>query len=127
MQSVYILVHPKRDLFIDTSLRSFEGVHCHALALLLIIFALGTLLDADRQSHSTQAQKYYHMARTVLAFEPQTTSWSVAAFVSLYIFVDGMFLSRTRISCTLPYTSFSVMVIAWTQTRHGYSWDMPLG
>jgi len=67
--------------------KPFEVPQCHALALLLIVFALGALLDADRPSPYTQAKKYYHMARTVLAFDHQTTtSWSIAAFLHIALY-----------------------------------------
>jgi hypothetical protein len=79
---------PKRDFFINTLLRSFELRQCHALALLLIVFALGALFDAKRQPQSTEAQQYDHLARTLLAFNPQATCLSITASVSLYTLVD---------------------------------------
>lgn len=63
---------------------SFESLSCyHSLSLLLIIFAIATLLDPDRQPYSAEAQQYYYLARTALGFNPQTTRISIQALVRI--------------------------------------------
>lgn len=64
-------------------------VASHSLAVLYMVLALGTLMDLDRPSHSSEATHYYQLARAALSldsiFEEQTIT-GIQALVSRVAF-----------------------------------------
>ena len=66
---------------------SFEALQCpHGLAVLLGVFSLGALCDADRQPFSTEAQEYCYLARIALNCSSQVTRLSITGYVSECMF-----------------------------------------
>lgn len=70
-----------------------EAAHPHLLAILLVILALGTLMDTQRESHSSEARHYYQLSRSALSLrtvlEEQSVD-AVRALVSKYPYRLGV-------------------------------------
>ncbi|KAG6864621.1 hypothetical protein C0991_008242 [Blastosporella zonata] len=64
------------------------SVSAHGLAVLLMILALGSLLDLDRPAHSPETMQYYQLARAALALDSvleEQTIPGIQALVNLHI------------------------------------------
>lgn len=60
-----------------------EAAHPHLLAILLVIMALGTLMDTQRESHSREARHYYQLSRSALSLRTVLEEQSVDAVRAL--------------------------------------------
>lgn len=60
-----------------------EAAHPHLLAILLVILALGTLMDTQRESHSSEARHYYQLSRSALSLRTVLEEQSVDAVRAL--------------------------------------------
>ena len=60
-----------------------EAAHPHLLAILLVIMALGTLMDTQRESHPREARHYYQLSRSALSLRTVLEEQSVDAVRAL--------------------------------------------
>ncbi|KAF5355307.1 hypothetical protein D9758_005988 [Tetrapyrgos nigripes] len=68
-----------------------EPVGCHGMSVFYMILALGTLVDLDRPSHSTEAAQYYQLARAALAVDPVFDQQSIPAIQALLLMCHYLF------------------------------------
>lgn len=67
----------------DQSVSPQEPLGAHALAVLFLVLALGTLLKLDAPPHSPQAMQYYQLGRASLALESILEEQSIPAIQAL--------------------------------------------
>ncbi|KAF8079273.1 fungal-specific transcription factor domain-containing protein [Lyophyllum atratum] len=88
---------------------SFEALTCHhSLSLLLVVFAIGALFDADRQPYSTEAQEFYHLSRAALRFNANTTRISIQALIHIAQYVDFSDSDSTESNTVWAYVGQAV-------------------
>ncbi|EKM81972.1 hypothetical protein AGABI1DRAFT_70548 [Agaricus bisporus var. burnettii JB137-S8] len=78
----------------DQSVSPQEPLGAHALAVLFLVLALGTLLKLDAPPHSPQAMQYYQLGRASLALESILEEQSIPAIQALLLMCHFMFLSE---------------------------------
>jgi hypothetical protein len=84
----------------DQSATPQEPLSAHNLAVLFLVFALGSLLNLDAPPHSPQAMQFYQLGRASLALESVLEEHSIAGIQALvsaaYLFT---FMSKLLILC----------------------------
>ena len=60
-----------------------EIIHPHGLAVLFLVFALGTLLDLDLPYLHAEASQYYQLGRAALSLDSVLESQSIPAIQAL--------------------------------------------
>lgn len=70
-----------------------EIIDSHRLAVLFLVFALGTLLDLDLPSLNSEATTYYQLGRAALSLDSILESQSIPAIQALLLMSHYMFLS----------------------------------
>ncbi|TFK39379.1 fungal-specific transcription factor domain-containing protein [Crucibulum laeve] len=70
-----------------------ESVNPHRLAVLLMVLALGTLLDLEKPAHNPEAMQYYQLARAALALDSVLEEQSISGIQALLLMCHFMFLS----------------------------------
>ncbi|KAI0080188.1 hypothetical protein K474DRAFT_1590474 [Panus rudis PR-1116 ss-1] len=70
-----------------------DPIDSHRLAVLYLVFALGTLLDLDLPPLSTEASEYYQLGRAALSLESILESQSIPAIQALVLMSHYMFLA----------------------------------
>ncbi|KAH9914938.1 uncharacterized protein B0H18DRAFT_1087702 [Fomitopsis serialis] len=66
----------------------------HKMAILFMIFAMGSLLDLDKASHSVEATKYYQLGRAALSLDSILEHQTISAIQALILMCHFMFLSN---------------------------------
>ncbi|KAG6810865.1 hypothetical protein H0H92_010021 [Tricholoma furcatifolium] len=73
---------------------AYQGsVSAHSLAVLFMVFAMGTLLDPDRPACSQESMQYYQLARAALALNPVLEEQTIPGIQALLLICHFMFLS----------------------------------
>ncbi|KAF9557930.1 hypothetical protein CPC08DRAFT_764290 [Agrocybe pediades] len=67
--------------------------HHHALSLLFIVFAIGTLFSPHLQAYSKEGREYYHLAKVALGFRPPVQDTTLASIQTLVHMADYIQLS----------------------------------
>ncbi|TFK25635.1 hypothetical protein FA15DRAFT_668330 [Coprinopsis marcescibilis] len=70
-----------------------ESVPSHSLAVFFMVLAIGTLLDLDLPSHSSEAMQFYQIGRSAMALDSILEEQSIAAIQALLLMCHFMFLS----------------------------------
>ncbi|KAI5997762.1 hypothetical protein EDC04DRAFT_2976965, partial [Pisolithus marmoratus] len=106
------------------------GNNPHRLGLLLLIFAIGALLDPDQKSGNADAERYHQVARDAICFEsmmakPSLEDIQLLRLLSLYNNVSGNELAGRETSME---TSWSLGALAaqlsHTVNRDGLNWRL---
>ncbi|KAI0788807.1 fungal-specific transcription factor domain-containing protein [Abortiporus biennis] len=70
-----------------------DQFEAHRLAIMFMIFALGSLLDLERPALSAEATQFYQLARAALSLDSILESQSIPAVQALILMCHYMFLS----------------------------------
>ncbi|KIP05474.1 hypothetical protein PHLGIDRAFT_108161 [Phlebiopsis gigantea 11061_1 CR5-6] len=70
-----------------------DPIDSHRLAVLYMVFALGTLFDLEKQSLSLEATQYYQLARAALSMDPVLEHQTIPAIQALVLMCHFMFMS----------------------------------
>ncbi|KAK7679489.1 hypothetical protein QCA50_017543 [Cerrena zonata] len=70
-----------------------EIIHPHGLAVLFLVFALGSLLDLEQEYLHAEASQYYQLGRAALSLDSVLESQSIPAIQALLLMSHYMFLS----------------------------------
>ncbi|KAG6916556.1 hypothetical protein DXG01_006382 [Tephrocybe rancida] len=69
------------------------SVSAHSLAVLLMVLALGSLLDLDRPAQSPETMQFYQLARAALALDSVLEEQTIPGIQALLLMCHFMFLS----------------------------------
>ncbi|KAF5383588.1 hypothetical protein D9615_003709 [Tricholomella constricta] len=70
-----------------------SSVTSHNLAVLLLVLAIGSLLDLDRPAHSPESMHYYQLGRAALALDSVIEEQTIPGIQALLLMCHFMFLS----------------------------------
>ncbi|KAH8097119.1 hypothetical protein BXZ70DRAFT_895415 [Cristinia sonorae] len=81
----------------------------HELALLLIVLAIGALVDTTQQAYNSEAQRYAALARTAAALQPIMENISLASvkFIHLLSIYNGMCGKESAVPNTYALTNLA--------------------
>lgn len=73
-----------------------DPIDSHRLAVLYMVFALGTLFDLEKPSLSLEATQYYQLSRAALSMDPVLEHQTIPA-------IQALVSSLLRYLCGLPF------------------------
>ncbi|KAJ3522802.1 hypothetical protein NM688_g8822 [Phlebia brevispora] len=97
-----------------TRVASLDYTGPHDLALLFLVFALGSLLDLSQEPYSSEGEHYHQLARAALCLQPVLEKPSIVAIqalrlLSIYTAMSGKELRGTE---TTMETTWSLLALS---------------
>jgi len=71
-----------------------DSDYSHKMAILFMVFAMGSLLDLDKAPQSIEAARYYQLGRAALSLDSILEHQTIPAIQALILMCHFMFLSN---------------------------------